>query len=650
MGSQTVLHLGQFWEGKTVTYTATQLEALRESAKDDTAFQTILSVTQHSCLNLLLQNPYILAIVLDRQGQILDYSAGCVALSGCQAAEVIGTPVTHWLQADHLQRLLDQLPHTPLPLQFDAALLTPDGRQPMVRWVFDHTDHDSLILMGTDVSDYHTHVLDLHKREQRYRMVVEDQTEMICRYTPDFVLTFVNEAFCRYCSKPCSELLGQSFVPFIHPDDHYQALAHLATLTPQQPTATVEHRAVLPDGTVSWYQWVDRAIFDEQGQLIEYQAVGRDITDRKLAEQALRESECRFRQITENLDDTFFIRDVVNHKMLYISPKYEQIWGKSSNTLFDNVSQFQHLVHSDDRERVARAVSLTDMGIPIDEIYRTVWPDGSMRWTHVRSFPVTNEEGQVYRVVGFASDVTTRKRQEEEREQLILDLRAFGHTVAHDLKNPVNTILTSAEIVQQLTESQAEAQRFVGHILDKGRAIYRIINALMLLGGVRDAEFDTEALDMTLLVQRALQRLRLEIENRGAIIEIVAGGWHPILGYEPWVEEIWVNYVLNALQYGGSPPILRIGAETDPINPDHIRFYVHDNGHGLSPSEIARLFAPFTRLNERSTGHGLGLSIVKRIIEKLGGRVGVVSEVGQGSKFTFSLPAMPAIGPHQSHN
>lgn len=645
-----MLHYGQFWEGKTVTYTATQLEALRESAKDDTAFQTILSVTQHSCLNLLLQNPYILAIVIDHQGQILDYSAGCVALSGCQAAEVIGTSVTHWLQADHLPRLISQLPTTTLPLQFDAALLTPDGRQPMVRWVFDHTDHDHLILIGTDVSDYHSHVLDLHKREQRYRMVVEDQTEMICRYTPDFILTFVNDAFCRYCSKPCSELLGQSFVPFIHPDDHYQALAHLTTLTPQKPTATVEHRAVLPDGVVSWYQWVDRAIFDERGRLIEYQAVGRDITDRKMAEEALRESESRFRQITENLDDTFFIRDVINRKMLYISPKYEYIWGVSPAPLFDEAERFLEIVHPEDRARLANAVSLTDKGVSLDETYRTVRPDGSVHWTHVRSFPVSNEQGDIYRVVGFASDVTTRKRQEEEREQLILDLRAFGHTVAHDLKNPVNTILTSAEIIQQLTESQPEVQRFVGHVLDKGQAIHRIINALMLLGGVRDEEFVLEALDMTLLVQRALQRLRLEVENRRAEVLIVEGGWQQVKGYEPWIEEIWVNYILNALQYGGSPPVLRIGAENDPINPDHIRFYVQDNGHGLAPLETARLFAPFTRLNERSTGHGLGLSIVKRIIEKLGGRVGVVSEVGQGSKFTFSLPAMPAIAPHQSHN
>jgi len=124
------------------------------------------------------------------------------------------------------------------------------------------------------------------------------------------------------------------------------------------------------------------------------------------------------------------------------------------------------------------------------------------------------------------------------------------------------------------------------------------------------------------------------------------------LGYMPWVEEIWVNYLSNAIKYGGRPPRLELGADPLPNPPPQageglgggmIRFWVRDHGAGLTPEDQARLFTPFTRLDQvRVKGHGLGLSIVRRIVEKLGGQVGVESQVGQGSTFSFTLPGAPA--------
>jgi signal transduction histidine kinase len=114
--------------------------------------------------------------------------------------------------------------------------------------------------------------------------------------------------------------------------------------------------------------------------------------------------------------------------------------------------------------------------------------------------------------------------------------------------------------------------------------------------------------------------------------------WPPVSGYAPWVEEVWVNYLSNALKYGGRPPRIELGAQPQPDG--MVRFWIHDNGSGLTPADQARLFAPFTRLNRaRGIGHGLGLSIVRRIVEKLGGQVGVESQPGQGSTFFFTLPA-----------
>ncbi len=113
------------------------------------------------------------------------------------------------------------------------------------------------------------------------------------------------------------------------------------------------------------------------------------------------------------------------------------------------------------------------------------------------------------------------------------------------------------------------------------------------------------------------------------------------LGYAPWVEEVWVNYLSNAIKYGGrggEPPRMELGAEAQADG--MIRFWVHDNGAGITPEDQARLFTPFTRLDQvRAAGHGLGLSIVRRIADKLGGHVSVDSQIGEGSTFSFTLAA-----------
>jgi signal transduction histidine kinase len=154
-------------------------------------------------------------------------------------------------------------------------------------------------------------------------------------------------------------------------------------------------------------------------------------------------------------------------------------------------------------------------------------------------------------------------------------------------------------------------------------------------------------LDMAEIVAEAQQRLAHMIESAGAEITC-PDTWPHAVGYAPWVEEIWINYLSNALKYSGQPPRIEIGGTAQADG--QARFWVRDNGPGLTPEEQSRLFKPFTRLNQtRAKGHGLGLSIVRRIAEKLGGTVGVESQVGKGSTFWFTLQTrrpVPTRAPH----
>ena len=228
------------------------------------------------------------------------------------------------------------------------------------------------------------------------------------------------------------------------------------------------------------------------------------------------------------------------------------------------------------------------------------------------------------------------------------ELDAFAHTVAHDLKNPLNSVTGYGWLLKQRSAeiSDEELLDYSQMIMQTANKMDTIINELLLLASVRKIEeVEMEPLDMASIVAEAQARLADLIEQHQAEI-IVTSDWPVALGRDQWVEEVWGNYMNNALKYGGQPPRVELGADLAPSTSrgetkgEMVRFWVRDNGPGLTPEEQARLFTPFTRLDQVSAkGHGLGLSIVRRIVEKLGGQVGVESKVGQGSVFSFTLPS-----------
>ena len=222
------------------------------------------------------------------------------------------------------------------------------------------------------------------------------------------------------------------------------------------------------------------------------------------------------------------------------------------------------------------------------------------------------------------------------------DLEAFAHTVAHDLRGPLTQIIGLADAldVYYSTMTSEEIKQYLSAIVRNGRKVNNIIDELLLLATVRKEEVVLSPLDMESIVAEALQRLSYMIETYGAKI-ILPESWPVALGRGPWIEEVWVNYLSNGIKYGGRPPYVELGATPQPDG--QIRFWVRDNGPGLTPEEQAKLFIPFTRLGKvRVKGYGLGLSIVQRIIEKLGGHVNVESggALDQGSIFFFTLPAV----------
>jgi signal transduction histidine kinase/DNA-binding response OmpR family regulator len=237
--------------------------------------------------------------------------------------------------------------------------------------------------------------------------------------------------------------------------------------------------------------------------------------------------------------------------------------------------------------------------------------------------------------------VEALRRRTAELEARNEELDAFAHTAAHDLKGPLGYIVGFAKVLAQdyATMPEEQLSRYLHTIARSGSKMGDIIDALLLLASAHKLEdVELQQLDMADIVDEVLQRLAFMVEQYHAQI-VLPDAWPLAMGYGPWVEEVWVNYVSNALKYGGQPPRVELGATMQADGT--VRFWVRDNGAGLNLEEQARLFTPFTRFDQvRAKGHGLGLSIVRRIVEKLGGEVGIESEVGQGSIFSFTLPGI----------
>jgi PAS domain S-box-containing protein len=277
--------------------------------------------------------------------------------------------------------------------------------------------------------------------------------------------------------------------------------------------------------------------------------------------------------------------------------------------------------------------------------YENYWltKQGERRLVAWSNTAILDEAGAVAYVVATGIDITEQRQAEAQLRARHDELDAFAHTVAHDLKNPLQLLVGYAELVEEAeVDNMAEDSAALLHaVVRTGVKMNNIIEELLLLAGVRRAAVEPRPLDMADLVTGARQRLADLIKEYEAEI-LVPDAWPLALGHGPWIEEVWTNYISNAVKYGGVPPRVELGAAEEN---GMVRFWVSDNGAGLDAKARSQLFRPFTQLSQvRAEGHGLGLSIVRRIVEKLGGEVGIEPSLPgrQGSVFYFMLPAVPA--------
>jgi two-component system, NarL family, sensor histidine kinase UhpB len=266
----------------------------------------------------------------------------------------------------------------------------------------------------------------LKKSEAQYRSIVEDQTELICRCNPEGTLSFVNEAYCRYFGKTRDELIGQSYLPFIPFEDHERLKKHIAGLSKENPAAAIENRVIAPDGAIRWQQWMNRALFDERGRMIELQLIGRDITDRKAAEEKLKESEGKYRLLIENVNESIVAAQ--DGVLKFVNSNAIQLLGYSKEEIL--FRPFIEFIHPDDRAMVLGNYAKRMKGeeVPGNYSFRVVTKDGVIKWLDLSAVLFTWDGRPA--TLNFLSDITERKKAEEELKKSHEQLRNFAKRLA----------------------------------------------------------------------------------------------------------------------------------------------------------------------------------------------------------------------------
>lgn len=475
----------------------------------------------------------------------------------------------------------------------------------------------------------------------------EAKTEAILSVIPDLVFRFSRDGICLDVrgSQIASLLVGA-----VSADDAVGRSIY--DLLPE-PQARVIHEAIartLNSGAVQTAEYsleTGQGHVDFEARMVivapdEVISVARDVTDRRRLEVALHASEIKYRSVAERANDAIAI--IQDGVIRYANPQLSHMLGWEISAITNQ--SFEHFVAQDALAQVRSNYERRIRGEQVVSRYETrlLHSTGDPLDVEVNS-SVFNYEGRLA-VLAFIRDIASRKQAESDREHLIEELDAFAHTVAHDLKSPLHGLIGYASLLADGLDSfsHEELIQYLGTIERYGFKMNNIIDDLLLLSSVRSLnEVAIEPIDMTLIVEGALARLDYLVSEQQAQVTCPdIDRWPRASGYAPWVEQVWVNYLSNALKYGGEPPQITLGA--DMCDDGFVRFWVRDRGPGITPEDQKRLFRDFSRVGEMKVeGHGLGLSIVQRIIKRLGGTVGVNSTVGEGAEFYFTLPAAAQV-------
>jgi PAS domain S-box-containing protein len=609
-------------------------------------------------LQRILEHAPDFILQVDRSGNISYINR---VYSPYSVEQVVGTDHTDWIAPSYRGRVRDTIVQVLLTGQPASVELEGTGREGGKAWysvrmspVFVRGEVESVILIASDMTDRQRAESTVRDSEERFRQLANsiDEGFWLIGLAPERLL-YVNPAFLRIWGVPAEQMYGvvRGGEKWIHPEDrgkiHDQftdwLAGHLASYD-------VEYRIVRPDGSTRWVHDHGAKICDDQGLVFRASGIVRDITTQKSAEQALRESEGRYRLLSDHSSD-LISRHTPDGRWLYLSPASQKILGYRPDELV-GLDPFE-FIHPDDRgDCILSLQTLIQSGESPPATYRARHADGRYVWLETSGKAVRDAaSGQVQEVVATSRDVTERieaMRKLRQREadlahaERLSTMGQMASELAHELNQPLYAINNFAEaclvrLNQEPGDELAELRRWVTQIGEQARRAADVIRRIARF--VRKGELDREALDLNRCIRDMSVLLEFGSRSKGIHVAYELAERLPtVIADRVLIEQVLLNLVRNAADAMEDTPAekRRLVIRTFEDASGNAGVAVRDSGCGLPADYIERLFEPY--FTTKPDGTGMGLAICRSTIEAHGGRIWASNNPARGATFQFVLP------------
>ena len=510
----------------------------------------------------------------------------------------------------------------------------------------------------------------LRRSETRYRTLFGESRDAVYMNTREGKILDINQAGVDLLGYPRDELIGMN-VRKLYVDPEERSVFQ-REIEQKGSVRDYELKFRRKDGTQIDCLVTSTVRRAPDGTVLGYQGIIRDITEQMKAEKALHESEQRFRQLAENLREVFWLSSLDGKQIYFINPAYEEIWGRSRESLIAQPESWLDTVHEEDREEVLANFEKQSRGEFVEYEYRIVRPDGEIRWIEAHVFPVHNEEGEIYRWAGSAQEITKRKRAEalaeSQQQQLIqadkmASLGILVSGVAHEINNPNNFIMLNGEILAMAwqnvmpilqkyyeengdfllagmpyTRAHEKIGQLISGISEGATRIGKIVEAL---GGFarQDAGDLDQQVDPNAVVESAMVIVNNLIKKSTHHPSVELEENLPqIRGNQQQLEQVIINLIANSCQALQSPQKSLFVSTSYNETTDLITIRVRDEGEGIPPENLHHIIEPFFTTKRDTGGTGLGLSVSYNIVKNHGGHLHFTSRFGKGTTATVMLP------------
>ncbi len=605
-------------------------------------------------------------VVVDAAGiiQLVNSSPG--GLFGYAPEELIGEPVErlvaglHAAYQHHQRTSVDPQCPRPMSMGPDVLAVRKDGSAVPVEVnlsAITSATGPALLASIRDSSDRKLAEAELGISDERFRVYFERAPIGMAvidlhRDNPGHFLR-VNAALCALTGYSEAELLATTSAAITHPDDRDDTVANVALLAQGATNRwDTDKRYTTSTGEDRWVHFAVSVVHDANGDPSYGVSQVEDISSRKLAE--ARSAEL-FNQFAANVDLGFILRRADRDDYEYVNPAVSSIFGLDPG-VFPSTGRLEEMIHPDDREAVVRRLRSGRAGDVVEYEVRIVLPGHDLRWVRSKTFYLLDPHTEVLRVATIVEDVTRRKGDEtaiitarHEAEQANAAKDEFLSRLSHELRTPLNAVLGFAQLLE-LDDLSPKQDVFVGHILGGGRHLLAMIDDILDVTAIDAGRLDLslETVDLDELLHDLLGLMEPLASAHDVVLrrEPVTTGSTRLTADPHRLRQVLLNLLSNAIKYNrpGGTVDLRVAVDPD-ATADGVTIAVTDTGLGIPPDDLHRLFTAFDRLGRESTdieGTGIGLTLSRRLVTLMGGRLEVETAVGVGSTFTVTLPAAPS--------